>query len=350
MAQEQIIATIRQTMPSVVSILLSQHLEHITKSHPPEAYPFFPAHQRQLKERMEHEMKDEHKGYAGGGSGFIVDGSGLIVTNKHVVGDPALDYTAILADGRRFPATVVTVDPLNDVAVLRIDAQGLVPVTFGDASALQIGQYVLAIGNALGVFKNTVSLGIVSGLSRSVSAQGETDGSTHELRGLIQTDAAINPGNSGGPLVTLDGRVVGINAALISGAQNISLAIPISAVVRDLDDLTRFGHVRRPYLGMRYVIVTDKFCSQLGAPVPSGAYVTGESPQDHGVLPGSPAGKAGLRDGDLITACDGTPLTDDHTFQDVLETAQVGQELRLSVWRGGKEHAALVRLEERANS
>ena len=343
MDQDKITSTIRATMPSVVSILLSQHLEAITKNHHPAAYPFFPAHQRQMKERMEHEKRS----YAGGGSGFVVDASGLIATNKHVVADTSLDYTVVLDDGRHLPATVVSVDPLNDVAILRVDADDLVPIRFGDASSLSLGQYVLAIGNALGVFKNTVSLGIVSGLSRSVTAQADADAPGHELRGLIQTDAAINPGNSGGPLVTLDGKVVGINSALISGAQNIGLAIPISAVSRDLADLSQYGHIRRPYLGLRYVIVGADLAGELGAGVAGGAYVTGESPDDHGVLPDSPASKAGLRDGDLIAQCDGLPLTEEHTFQDVLEAAQVGQTLELTVWRGGRSRIIFVTLDER---
>jgi len=345
MDQDRITSTIRATMPSLVSILLSQHLDSIEQNHHPAAYPFFPAHQRQVKERMQREAQ----AYAGGGSGFIVDASGLVATNKHVVADPSLDYTAVLEDGRRFPARVMSVDPLNDIAIVKIEGEGFSPVTCGDAADLTVGQYVLAIGNALGVFRNTVSLGIVSGLSRSVTAQTENDRSGHELRGLIQTDAAINPGNSGGPLVALDGRVVGINSALISGAQNIGLAIPISAVLRDLRDLTAYGHIRRPYLGLRYVIVGSALAGDLGANVAGGAYVTGESPDDHGVLPGSPASKAGLRDGDLIAQCDGLALTEDHTFQDVLESSQVGQTIELAVWRGGKSRAVFVTLEERAS-
>lgn len=343
MDEQRITETIRATMPSVVSILLSEHLEKITRNHHPAAYPFFPAHQRRVKEQME----TAQSAYAGGGSGFVVGSSGLIATNKHVVSDPKLDYTAVLDDGRRLPARVVSVDPLNDVAILKVDVDNLVPVKFGDASTLVLGEYVLAIGNALGVFKNTVSLGIVSGLSRSVSAQADRGAPAHELRGLIQTDAAINPGNSGGPLVALDGCVVGINSALINGAQNIGLAIPISAVERDLADLTQYGHIRRPYLGLRYVIVGSDLAGELGAEISGGAYVTGESPHDHGVLPDSPAEKANIKDGDLIAMCDGVALTEDHTFQDVLESAQVDQTLELTVWRGGKSRSVFVTLEER---
>lgn len=344
MFQESIILTIRRTMPSVVSILLTEHLAAIGKRYHPASYPFFPAHRRALAESLEH----EHDGYAGGGSGFVIDASGLIATNKHVISDPKLDYAVVTTDGRHFPARVLSMDPLTDVAILKVDADDLIPVTFGDAAALELGTSVLAIGNALGVFRNTVSFGIVSGLSRSVPTQHEGNGPVHELRGLIQTDAAINPGNSGGPLVTLDGKVVGINAALISGAQNISLAIPIAAVIRDLDDLIKYQHIRRPYLGLRYVIVGQQFATQLGAPTTGGAYVTGETPDDTGVVINSPAAKAGVRDGDLITACDGHPITEEHTFQDVLENAQVGQTLELSVWRGQKSSVVFVTLEERS--
>lgn len=346
MNEQKITGTIRETMPSVVSILLSEHLNKITRDHHPAAYPFFPA---QHRSRVKAEMVAENHTYAGGGSGFVIHESGLIATNKHVVSDPNLDYTAVLDDGRRLPARILSVDPLNDVAILKVDADDLAPVSFGDASSLLLGEYVLAIGNALGVFKNTVSLGIVSGLSRSVSAQADPSAPPHELRGLIQTDAAINPGNSGGPLVTLDGKVVGINSALINNAQNIGLAIPISAVARDLQELLEHGRIRRPYLGLRYVIVGKKIAGELSANVSGGAYVTGESPHDHGVLPNSPADKAGIREGDLIAMCDGIPLTEDHTFQDVLESAQVAQTLELSVWRGGKDRTIFVTLEERKN-
>ncbi len=342
MLQEHLTETIRRTMPSVVSILLTEHLAAIRAKHHPAAYPFFPKHQRELQEKL----AQDRPAYSGGGSGFVVHASGLIVTNKHVVSDPDLDYTVVTTDGRHFPAELITTDPLTDVAILKVETDGLEPVAFGDLSEVELGTCVLAIGNALGVFKNTVSFGIVSGLSRAVSSPSGA-GPTHELRGLIQTDAAINPGNSGGPLVTLDGRVIGINAALISGAQNISLAIPISAVMRDLDDLRTYGHIRRPYLGLRYVIVGESFCRQLGADAVSAAYVTGETPHERGVLPASPASKAGLQDGDLIIACDSRPITEEHTFQDVLEAAQVGQTLELTVCRDGKARVTFVTLEER---
>lgn len=343
MLQEHIITTVRKTMPSVVSILLTEHLDAIKAKHHPAAYPFFPKHQRELQDKL----AADHPAYAGGGSGFVIHESGLVVTNKHVVSDANLDYSVVTTDGRHFPAAVLTMDPLTDIAILKVEADDLIAVEFGDAAGLELGTCVLAIGNALGVFKNTLSFGVISGLSRSVSSQSAT-GSSHELRGLIQTDAAINPGNSGGPLVTLDGKVIGINAALVTGAQNISLAIPVSAIVRDLEDLRSYGHIRRPYLGLRYVIIGEQFARQLGAPVASAAYVTGETPHETGVLPESPAHKSGLRDADLIVACDGRPISEDHTFQDILEASQVGQTLELSVWRDGVSRVVFVTLEERA--
>lgn len=343
MLQEHIISTVRKTMPSVVSILLTEHLAAIRAKHHPAAYPFFPKHQRELEQKLQ----EDRPAYAGGGSGFVIHDSGLIVTNKHVVSDANLDYSVVATDGRHFPAAVLTMDPLTDIAILKVEAEDLPAVEFGDASSLELGTCVLAIGNALGVFTNTLSFGVISGLSRSVSSQSSA-GASHELRGLIQTDAAVNPGNSGGPLVTLDGKVIGINAAVVSGAQNISLAIPVSAIVRDLEDLRAYGHIRRPYLGLRYVIIGEQFSRQLGAPVISGAYVTGETPHESGVLPASPAQKAGLRDGDIIAACDGRPLSEEHTFQDILEASQVGQTLELSVWRDGASRVMFVTLEERA--
>ena len=178
-------------------------------------------------------------------------------------------------------------------------------------------------------------MGIVSGLSRSVTAQANPKAPLQELRGLIQTDAAINPGNSGGPLVTLDGKAVGINAALISGAQNISLAIPVNAAKRDLADIKEFGRIRRPYVGIRYVMLDEEVARAMDLPVLFGAFITKENPHDAAVLPGSPAASAGLIDGDIILAVNNKQLQNGYSFQDVLDDSTIGDVLRLTVWRNG---------------
>lgn len=339
----RITSTIEAALPAVVSIVLTKHAKQIAQQHTPHVYPFYPAH----KPAHATTPQNPHTPM-GGGSGFVVDTSGLIITNKHVISEPDVDYTAITSDGRHLPATVVSRDPITDVAVLSVSARNLPALTLGDATTVRLGSFVIAIGNALGMFSNTVSLGIVSGLSRSVTAQlSSGKGATQELRGLIQTDAAINPGNSGGPLITLDGKVIGINAALIAGAQNISLAIPINAATRDLADIKQYGRIRRPYLGVRYVILDETSAAAVGIPATYGAFVTNETPHDTGVVPDSPAAKAGIQERDVILTCNGKHLTLEYTFQDVLDTAAIGDQLQLAVLRNGGVFRATVQLEER---
>ena len=264
MGEKNIIAIIKKTMPAVVSIVISKHLEDLEKDLPPEMYPFLPTSPDGKKLDIPEDMVDSHGMVeVGGGSGFIVETDGIVVTNKHVLSDPKAEYTVIMTTGEKFEAEVLTRDPVNDVAVLRIPAAKLPTIPLGNASKLQLGQSVIAIGNALGIFKNTVSVGIVSGLSRSIAAQAEPSDPYQELRGLIQTDAAINPGNSGGPLVDDKGNAIGINAAIVFGAQNIGFAIPINAVRRDLNDLKKYGHVRRPYLGVRHISVDENLKTKM---------------------------------------------------------------------------------------
>jgi serine protease Do len=372
MNDKTVIKTIKKVMPSVVSIAIAKHLEDLEKEIPGGMYPFVPganANGGAKPQNMPMSSGDndgnskavakpkfkipaamvDRRGMVqiGGGSGFIVEADGLILTNKHVISDAKAEYTVILNDGRRFPATVLSRDPINDMAILKIPTAKLPAVRLGDASRLELGQSVIAIGNALGIFKNTVSLGIVSGLSRSISAQGDPDAPAQEMRGLIQTDAAINPGNSGGPLVDLDGRVVGVNAAIITGAQSIGFAIPVSAAKRDLHDIKKFGRINRPLLGLRYIMVDDDVKEKMKLSVNYGALVFRESEHDFGVVPGSPAEKAGLREKDIVLTFAGKKLDKDHPIQDFLENLNVGDAIELVVLRDGKEFTAKAVLAER---
>jgi S1-C subfamily serine protease len=197
------------------------------------------------------------------------------------------------------------------------------------------------------MFRNTVSRGIVSGLSRSIQAHADGDSKMQEMRGLIQTDAGINMGNSGGPLVDLKGRAIGINAAIVSGAQNIGFAIPINAVKRDLHDLKKYGHIRRPLLGVRYMIIDSKLQTKMNLPVAYGALVLKESSHDHGVVPGSPAHTAGIMERDIILEVNGMRVDRDHPIQDFLEDLAVGDTIELTVLRNGKKFAVKVVLKER---
>ncbi len=270
-----------------------------------------------------------------------------MLTNKHVISDSNAEYTVILNDNRRFPAKILTRDPVNDVAILKIEAGGLPALRLGDATRLELGQTVIAIGNALGLFKNTVSKGIISGLSRSITAQSEPNAPVQEMRGLIQTDAAINPGNSGGPLVDKDGAIVGVNAAIVSGAQSIGFAIPVNAARRDLDDLKKFGRIRRPLLGLRYLMIDESLKEKMHLSVDHGALVFRESEHDHGVVPGSPADKAGVQEKDIVIELNGQKLDREHPIQDYLENLNVGDIIKLSILRNGEPMSVNVKLEER---
>lgn len=345
MESSPIIKTIKQIMPAVVSIAISKHLEVLEREIPQELWPFPFFEPPRI--RIPEELIDPHGMVkVGAGSGFIVESHGIIVTNKHVIIDPEAEYTIITDDERKFKAEVLARDPIDDVAILKINAKNLPTVPLGDSSKLELGESVLAIGNALGLFKNTVSSGIISGLSRSIRAMIEPRMPAQELRGLIQTDAAINPGNSGGPLVNLKGEAIGINAAIVFGAQNLGFAIPINAAKRDLEDLRHYGHIRRPLLGLRYITIDENLKEKMKLPVSYGALILG-GPHAPAIILNSPAEKAGLKEKDIILECNGQKITTNKTIQDFLEEVSVGDVLKLKVLRGKKEFEVKVTLTER---
>lgn len=337
---------IKKVMPTVVSIIISKSLEEIEKEFPAEMLPLLPFGVPHLEIPPE---KIDSRGMVeiGGGSGFIAAENGLILTNKHVISDPKSEYTVITDDGKRHRAEIAARDPVDDVAILKIDAKNLPVAVLGESDNLELGEEVLAIGNTLGIFKNTVSRGIISGLSRSIAAKPDPKEPVQELRGLIQTDAAINPGNSGGPLVNLSGAVIGINAAIVFGAQNVGFAIPINYAKRDLADLKKYGRVRRPLLGLRYVNLDQNWKEKLGLAVNYGALVTSHGPHQPGVISGTPAQKAGLKEKDILLECNGEKLTPEKTVQDFLEKMGVGDAMNLKVLRGKKELRVKVMLAER---
>ncbi len=350
MEHSRTITTVKKVMPAVVSIAIAKSLEAVEREIPPDIAPLLPFQHGHLQ--IPDEMIDG-KGMIkiGGGSGFIVDPLGIIITNKHVVADNDATYTILSDTGDKYESEILARDPMDDVAILKIKAnRGGFPIVYlGDSSKVELGESVLAIGNALGIFKNTVSSGIISGLARSIRAASEmeTKPMIQELRGLIQTDAAINPGNSGGPLVNLDGEAIGINSAIVFGAQNLGFAVPINAVKRDLEDLKKHGRIRRPLLGLRYMMVDGNMQSKMKLPVDHGALVIGQMPHAEAVVPGSPAAKAGIKERDVIVTCNGEELTPERTIQDFLEEMDVGTTLNLKVVRGKKELDVKVVLAER---
>ncbi len=337
---------IKKVMPAVVSIVISKSLEDLEKELPLEMFPFFPFGVPELKIPEE---KIDARGMVqvGGGSGFIVDPDGIILTNKHVISEPNAEYTIVTSDNKKYSAEILARDPVDDVAILKINAKDLPTISLGDSSDIELGETVLAIGNALGLFQNTVSSGIISGLSRTIAAKADPKAPMQELRGLLQTDAAINPGNSGGPLVNMDGEAIGINAAIVFGAQNIGFAIPVNFAKRDLEDVKNFGRIKRPLLGIRYVSIDETLQEKMNLPTSYGALVIGKGPHHAGVIPETPAAKAGILEKDILLECNGQKLTAQKTIQDFLEELTAGDIMKMKVLRDGKEMEIKVVLAER---
>jgi serine protease Do len=265
----------------------------------------------------------------GKGSGFIVSEDGYILTNNHVVAD-ADKIEVTLADGKSFPAEVVGTDPTFDLAVIKIDAKNLPVLELGDSDEIRVGEWVVAIGNPYG-FESSVTVGVISAKNRSVRAKNLN------FDGFLQTDAAINPGNSGGPLLDLDGNVVGINTAIIPYAQGIGFAVPVNMAKQVLDDLVKYGTVKRGWLGVYIQPLTPEFAKAYGVEGDNGAVVSD-------VIPESPAAKAGLRRGDVIVAVDGRAIEDHTDLSLRIRSHLEGDKVRLKVIREGKEREISVTL------
>ena len=267
----------------------------------------------------------------GTGSGFIINANGTILTNAHVVaGDSPVTVT--LKDGRTFQGKVLGTDPVTDVAVVKVNANNLPTVKLGNSNALQPGETAIAIGNPFGL-DNTVTEGIISATGRSSGQVGVPN----QRVSFIQTDAAINPGNSGGPLLDAQGEVIGMNTAIIQGAQGLGFAIPIDTAQQIANQLVHSGKVEHAYLGIQMVKLTPEIKQEINANPNSGLSVS----EDQGVLivrvvPGSPADRAGLRAGDVIQKLDGQVINDADTLQQKVENTKVGGNLRLDVIRNGQ--------------
>ncbi|MDP3710363.1 MAG: trypsin-like peptidase domain-containing protein [bacterium] len=345
--EEQVIAVVKKVMPAVVSITVGKDYDELLKEHPQEM--MVPHGDHMDLPPPEEALPHTHTGKVkvGGGSGFIVDASGLIITNKHVVHDHEAEYDITTTSEDTYKARVLARDSLNDVAVLKIEAGDLAVVALGDSDEIQLGQSVLTVGTALGEFQNTVSAGIVSGLSRFITAMTDMEGHSERLRGLIQTDAAINPGNSGGPMVNLKGEAIGINSAVVFGAQNIGFAIPINKVTRDLAELKKYGRIRRPFLGIRYLPVNPLVAKRFRLAVDHGVLVLREGiPGRPAIVPNSAAARAGLKEADVIVALNNTLIDDKTTIEDVLEKVSFGEKIPVKIWRKGKELELIMPVEE----
>lgn len=335
---QAVVKAVKDNTPAVVSIVITKDVPKIDSFF---SDPFF--NQFYFGGDVETETETQE---IGGGTGFIVDPSGYILTNKHVVADTDAKYTIMLNNGETFDAEILARDVFLDVAVLKINGKNLPTVTFGDSDKLNVGQTVIAIGNSLGEFNNTVSKGIISGLKRQVEA-GNSLGQTEILDEVIQTDAAINPGNSGGPLFDLNGKVIGINVAMAQGAENIGFTIPINQIKELYQSVKNTGKIVRPQLGVRYLIINEKIQKMNNLAVDYGALILrGNSRDELAIIPGSPADKAGLLEYDIILEINGEKITEKNGLAKLINKRKVGEEITLKVLSKGEEKTVKTILKE----
>ncbi|MFH1171835.1 MAG: trypsin-like peptidase domain-containing protein [bacterium] len=325
---------VKKNAPAVVSVVLTQDLSKVRQANPFFNFFGFPSDQQSGQQQV------------GAGTGFLVSADGLVLTNRHVVDATNVDFTVVFNDGSEHKAQVLGVDPLNDLAVLKIDGKSLPTVQLGDSDSLTLGQTVIAIGNALGEFQNTVTKGVVSGINRTITA-GDSSGAAETISDAIQTDAAINPGNSGGPLLDLAGKVVGVNTAVSQQGQLVGFSIPINVAKQVIDSVQKYGKIVRPYLGVRYLTINDEVKQANNLSVDYGALVVpGQSATDVAVIPASPADKAGIVENDIILEFNDKKITSDQTLSSFMLKAKVGDQVKLKILHKGEEKTVTVTLEE----
>lgn len=331
-------AMVEKASPAVVSIVISKD---VPKYRNMDIFDFFYGY------GQNRESGEMEKQKVGSGSGFLATENGLIVTNKHVVDDAEADYTVVLSDGKEYSAKVLARDQVQDIAVIKIEGENFSVLPFGDSDQMKIGQTVVAIGNSLGEFSNSVSKGIISGLKRNLTA-GSAFGKSEQLSNIIQTDAAINPGNSGGPLLNINGEVIGVNVAVAQGAENVGFAIPANQIKKIITQVKDTGKISSPFLGVRYVIVDEELKADNNLAFDYGAIVIrGEKISDLAVVPGSPADKAGIVENDIILEIDGKKVDAKNPIANIISNFNVGDEIKLKVWHKGEIREAKTRLEER---
>ena len=345
--KDSLVNIIKKVLPATVTIVISKDYDDIQKQAKSITNILPSAKSKKLKE-LKNQADEDGLVRIGSGSGFIANPEGIVISNRHIISDQSNRYTVITNDGKKYDAKVLARDPISDIAMLKIEDHGQFPyIKLGDSSKLELGEEVIAIGNAMGIFQNTVSAGIISGLSRSITAQIDSGSPVQEIHGLIQTDAAINPGNSGGPLINMKGDAIGINIAIISSAENIGFTLPINTVKKDLEDLEKYGRIRRPFLGVHYIIIDDHIKNRYKLPVNYGAYIISEKPYSEIIIPGSPADKAGIKERDILLEIDGQKITTKKTVGDILETCSVGDCKKIKIFRDKKELETEIILGER---
>ena len=354
--EQKIIDVVKNVSPAVVSIVITKDVPVIERFLADPFEDFFeggsgikvPQFRQNGTQRRE----------IGGGSGFIVSSDGMIVTNKHVVLDEEAEYTVFTTEGDSFAARVLARDPIQDLAILKIEQESAIDeegnftiksfpfVELGDSDTLEIGQTVVIIGNALAEFRNTVSVGVISGLGRTITASGGNFVET--IEDVIQTDAAINKGNSGGPLLNLAGEVIGINTATVLDAQSIGFAIPANIAVRDLGQVRELGRIVYPFLGVRYMLLSEEVAQQESLPVFHGAWVNPSS-GEAAVAEGSAAEAAGILAGDIILEFNGERITQENTLAKIIQQYNPNDTVVLKILRDEQEKILNATLGERAD-
>lgn len=271
------------------------------------------------------------------GTGFIVDPNGIIITNQHVVSNTSVSYKVVTKDGREYTPTEIVRDDSSDIAIIKVDATDLPTLELGDSDSLVVGQTVIAIGTPLGQYAGSVTTGVISGLNRSVTASSGWFGSTAKVyEDVIQTDAAVNPGNSGGPLISTEGKVIGVNFATTSGADNISFALPINRVKDRLEEYRTFGKFVIPYLGVSYQMISQYEAMYYENVVPGALVVRVES--------NSPAEKAKIQNGEIITKIDNEGIS--RSLSSIIQSHKVGDQINIELWKEGESRSVTVTLEE----
>lgn len=340
-----IMDVVNNSLPAVVSIMISKEVSSYQGGNMVDPFWGIPIGDGSSGANQS-DSADTQKQVVGTGSGFLITTDGLILTNKHVVEDKQSEYTVITQDGKQYSVEILAQDPVRDVAVIRIKGNGFPILNLGDSNEVKIGQTVIAIGDSLGEFSNSVSKGIVSGLRRNVNATSAF-GDTERLTDIIQTDAAINLGNSGGPLLDVKGNVIGISVARAQGAENIAFALPINQVKRIVDQAKDGKKITVAYLGVRYVVIDSLVKAQAKLPVDYGVLITrGSKVTDLAVVPGSPADLAGLMENDIILEINGEKITRDNQLGDIISRLNVGDDINLKIWHKGQEKNVNVTLEE----